>query len=157
MNLADPKHLSVPGLEGLARLLELLTNYFKVEIGHKLLDRFHFVADPSVGEGWVTDPRPDPTQPSARVIEGQGSGVSDPTRPSPTLADPQMLQASSRSPLGENEGITKLVRLANIFHLLPTAANIFLNNLVNAIVQKEAQMHFSSQKSFLQTTGQISG
>ncbi|KAJ3727975.1 hypothetical protein C8R42DRAFT_639039 [Lentinula raphanica] len=100
----EAKRLSVPGLEGLARLLELLTNYFKVEMGHKLFDCFHFVADP------------------------------------------QMLQASSRSPLGENEGITKLVRLANIFHLLPTAANIFLNNLVDAIVQKEAQMHFSSQK-----------
>ncbi|KAJ3722891.1 FAT domain-containing protein [Lentinula raphanica] len=106
MNLADPKRLSVPGLEGLARLLELLTNYFKVEIGHKLLDHFRFVADP------------------------------------------QMLQASSRSPLGENEGITKLVRLANIFHLLPAAANIFLDNLVNAIVQTEAQMHFSGQSPF---------
>ncbi|GAW08906.1 histone acetylase complex subunit [Lentinula edodes] len=106
MNLADPKRLSVPGLEGLARLLELLTNYFKVEIGHKLLDHFRFVADP------------------------------------------QMLQASSRSPLGENEGITKLVRLANIFHLLPSAANIFLDSLVNAIVQTEAQMHFSGQSPF---------
>ncbi len=106
MNLADPKRLSIPGLEGLARLLELLTNYFKVEIGHKLLDHFRFVADP------------------------------------------QMLQASSRLPLSENEGITKLVRLANIFHLLPSAANIFLENLVNAIVQTEAQMHFSSQSPF---------
>ena len=45
MNLADPKRLSIPGLEGLARLLELLTNYFKVEIGHKLLDHFRIVAD----------------------------------------------------------------------------------------------------------------
>ncbi|KAF7789373.1 hypothetical protein EIP86_000317 [Pleurotus ostreatoroseus] len=106
MNLADPKRLSIPGLEGLARLLELLTNYFKVEIGHKLLDHFRFVADP------------------------------------------QMLQASSRLPLTENEGITKLVRLANIFHLLPSAANIFLESLVNAIVQTEAQMHFSSQSPF---------
>ncbi|KAI0921097.1 hypothetical protein AcW2_006184 [Taiwanofungus camphoratus] len=106
MNLADPKRLSIPGLEGLARLLELLTNYFKVEIGHKLLDHFRFVADP------------------------------------------QMLQASSRLPLLENEGITKLVRLANIFHLLPSAANIFLENLVNAVVQTEAQMHFSGQSPF---------
>ncbi|TFK43492.1 hypothetical protein BDQ12DRAFT_731508 [Crucibulum laeve] len=106
MNLADPKRLSVPGLEGLARLLELLTNYFKVEIGHKLLDHFRIVADP------------------------------------------QMLQASSRTPLADNEGITKLVRLANIFHLLPSAANIFLENLVNAIVQTEAQMHFSTQSPF---------
>ena len=106
MNLADPKRLSVPGLEGLARLLELLTNYFKVEIGHKLLDHFRIVADT------------------------------------------QMLQASSKLPLSENEGIIKLVRLANIFHLLPSAANIFLENLVNAIVQTEAQMHFSGRSPF---------
>jgi len=39
-NLAEAKKLSVAGLEGLARFLELLTNYFKVEIGHKLLDHF---------------------------------------------------------------------------------------------------------------------
>ncbi|KAI0698576.1 hypothetical protein BC835DRAFT_1541792 [Cytidiella melzeri] len=106
MNLADPKRLSVSGLEGLARLLELLTNYFKVEIGHKLLDHFRIVADP------------------------------------------QMLQQSSRLSLMENEGITKLNRLVNIFHLLPSAANIFLDNLVNAIVQTEAQMHFSGQSPF---------
>jgi transformation/transcription domain-associated protein len=106
MNLADPKRLSVPGLEGLARLLELLTHYFKVEIGHKLLDHFRIVADP------------------------------------------QMLQASSKLPLIDNEGITKLVRLANIFHLLPSAANIFLENLVNAIVQTESHMHFSNQSPF---------
>ena len=106
MNLADPKRLSVSGLEGLARLLELLTHYFKVEIGHKLLDHFRIVADP------------------------------------------QMLQASSRLPLVDNEGITKLVRLANIFHLLPSAANIFLENLVNAIVQTEANMYFSGRTPF---------
>ncbi|KAF9222005.1 FAT-domain-containing protein [Gyrodon lividus] len=111
MNLADPKRLSVSGLEGLARLLELLINYFKVEIGHKLLDHFRIVADP------------------------------------------QMLQASSRLPLPENEGITKLVRLANIFHLLPSAANIFLENLVNAIVQTEAQMHFSGRSPFSEPLG----
>lgn len=106
MNLADPKRLSVPGLEGLARLLELLTNYFKVEIGHKLLDHFRIVADP------------------------------------------QLLQESSKLSLDDNEGITKLVRLANIFHLLPSAANIFLEPLVNAIVQTESQMHFSTKSPF---------
>ncbi|KAI6035416.1 hypothetical protein F5J12DRAFT_25544 [Pisolithus orientalis] len=111
MNLADPKRLSVSGLEGLARLLELLINYFKVEIGHKLLDHFRIVADP------------------------------------------QMLQASSRLPLPENEGITKLVQLANIFHLLPSTAHIFLENLVNAIVQTEAQMHFSDRSPFSEPLG----
>lgn len=40
VNLSDHKRLTLNGLEGLARLLELLTYYFKVEIGKKLLDHF---------------------------------------------------------------------------------------------------------------------
>ncbi|KAI9827707.1 MAG: hypothetical protein M1819_006908 [Sarea resinae] len=46
MNLQDPKRLSVAGLDGLARLLTLLTNYFKVEIGARLLDHMKTIADP---------------------------------------------------------------------------------------------------------------
>nr|XP_018259603.1 transformation/transcription domain-associated protein [Kwoniella dejecticola CBS 10117]OBR81761.1 transformation/transcription domain-associated protein [Kwoniella dejecticola CBS 10117] len=45
VNLADAKRLSVSGLDGLARFLELLTNYFKVEIGTKLLDHFKILGD----------------------------------------------------------------------------------------------------------------
>lgn len=45
MNLQDPKRLSVPGLDGLARLLTLLTSYFKVEIGSRLLDHMKHIAD----------------------------------------------------------------------------------------------------------------
>ncbi|PGH00581.1 hypothetical protein AJ80_09152 [Polytolypa hystricis UAMH7299] len=48
MNLQDPKRLSVAGLEGLARLLTLLTNYFKVEIGARLLDHMKVIADEGV-------------------------------------------------------------------------------------------------------------
>ncbi|GAA6030453.1 hypothetical protein JCM8097_009114 [Rhodosporidiobolus ruineniae] len=47
MNLADHKKLSVESLHGLARLLELLTNYFKVEIGQKLVDHFRSLAVPA--------------------------------------------------------------------------------------------------------------
>ena len=45
MNLSDPKRFTVPGLEGLARLLELLTSYFKVEIGRKRLEHYRVTAD----------------------------------------------------------------------------------------------------------------
>lgn len=45
MNLQDPKKLSVQGLDGLARLLALLTNYFKVEIGERLLAHMTTIAD----------------------------------------------------------------------------------------------------------------
>ncbi|GAB1218167.1 hypothetical protein ATERTT37_007420 [Aspergillus terreus] len=48
MNLQDPKRLTVPGLAGLARLLTLLTNYFKVEIGARLLEHMKVIADDSV-------------------------------------------------------------------------------------------------------------
>ncbi|KAI9769878.1 MAG: hypothetical protein M1839_003575 [Geoglossum umbratile] len=47
MNLSDPKRINVAGLEGLARLLTLLTNYFKVEIGARLLDHLKTFAEPS--------------------------------------------------------------------------------------------------------------
>jgi len=45
VNLADAKRLSVSGLDGLAKFLELLNNYFKVEIGIKLLDHFASLGD----------------------------------------------------------------------------------------------------------------
>lgn len=113
MNLADPKKLSVAGLEGLARLLELLTHYFKVEIGHKLLDHFRIIADP------------------------------------------QMLRASSRLPLSDNEGITKLNRLVNIFHLLPSAANIFLEKLINAVVSAEDYLQSATSSPFSEPLGKF--
>ena len=47
MNLQDPKRLTVAGLDGLARLLMLLTNYFKVEIGWRLLDHMKTIAEPN--------------------------------------------------------------------------------------------------------------
>ena len=47
MNLQDPKRLSVAGLDGLARLLTLLTNYFKVEIGARLLDHMKTLGEPN--------------------------------------------------------------------------------------------------------------
>lgn len=46
-NLQDPKRLSTHGLDNLARLLRLLTTYFKVEIGSRLLDHIKVLADAS--------------------------------------------------------------------------------------------------------------
>lgn len=44
-NLQDPKRLTTHGLDNLARLLRLLTTYFKVEIGARLLDHIKILAD----------------------------------------------------------------------------------------------------------------
>ncbi|KAI1633644.1 FAT domain-containing protein [Biscogniauxia mediterranea] len=47
-NLQDPKRLSTHGLDNLARLLRLLTTYFKVEIGARLLDHIKILAEPNL-------------------------------------------------------------------------------------------------------------
>jgi transformation/transcription domain-associated protein len=46
-SLQDPKRLTTHGLENLARLLRLLTTYFKVEIGTRLLDHIKVLAEPN--------------------------------------------------------------------------------------------------------------
>ena len=45
LNLAEARRLTPAGLEGLCRVLQLLTTYFKSEIGRKLLDHFAVWAD----------------------------------------------------------------------------------------------------------------
>ncbi|GAO18530.1 hypothetical protein UVI_02054720 [Ustilaginoidea virens] len=45
-SLSDPKKLSVHGLDNLSRLLKLLTSYFKVEIGARLLDQIDLIVEP---------------------------------------------------------------------------------------------------------------
>jgi transformation/transcription domain-associated protein len=107
VNLADAKRLSVSGLEGLARFLELLTNYFKVEIGHKLLDHFRTLS------------------------EEQG-----------------LLAAAAFSPLEDNPDIARMVRLINVFRLLPSTANMFLKTLTTLVVEAETHLHQSAPGPF---------
>ncbi|OBZ88491.1 Transcription-associated protein 1 [Choanephora cucurbitarum] len=104
--LSNHKTLSVAGLEGLARLLELLTNYFKVEIGKKLLDHL---------KQW---------------------------------AEPKVLQEAANKPLSENHEIKIIVAILNIFHLLPAAAHIFLDELVIVVLEMEGHLRRSVSSPF---------
>lgn len=106
VNLADARRLSVSGLEGLARFLELLTNYFKVEIGVKLLDHFR------------------------------------------SLADPNMLASAAVKPYEDNQDIARMVRLVNVFRLLPSAANTFLKDLTVLVADAESKLHQSQPGPF---------
>lgn len=106
VNLADARRLSVSGLEGLARFLELLTNYFKVEIGVKLLDHFR------------------------------------------SLADPNMLANAAVKPYEDNQDIARMVRLVNVFRLLPSAANTFLKDLTMLVADAESKLHQSQPGPF---------
>ncbi|KAI9481535.1 MAG: hypothetical protein EXX96DRAFT_217391 [Benjaminiella poitrasii] len=104
--LSNHKTLSVAGLEGLARLLELLTHYFKVEIGKKLLDHLKL---------W---------------------------------AEPVTLQDIAGKPLSENHEIKIIVAILNIFHLLPAAAHIFLDELITAVLEMESHLRRSVSSPF---------
>ncbi|KAI8989366.1 hypothetical protein BDB01DRAFT_537511 [Pilobolus umbonatus] len=104
--LSNHKTLSVAGLEGLARLLELLTNYFKVEIGKKLLDHL---------KQW---------------------------------AEPKVLQEAAGKPLSENHEVKIMVAILNIFHLLPPAAHIFLDDLVTNVLEMEHHLSRSISSPF---------
>lgn len=106
MNLADASKLTVASLEGLARLLSLLTNYFKVEIATKLIDHFK------------------------------------------TLATDDMLREAAYGPMNDNDTINKLVRLLDIFHLLPPAANTYLEQVVELVVITESKLHATSPTPF---------
>ena len=104
--LSNHKTLSVAGLEGLARLLELLTNYFKVEIGKKLLDHL---------KQW---------------------------------AEPKVLQEAAGKSLGENHEVKIIAAILNIFHLLPAAAHIFLDDLVSVVLEMEIHLRRSISSPF---------
>ncbi|KAJ3029169.1 UNVERIFIED_CONTAM: hypothetical protein HDU68_012852 [Siphonaria sp. JEL0065] len=106
VNLQEYKRLTVSGLEGLARLLELLTSYFKVEIGKKLLDHCRQWAEPSV-----------------------------------------LANAAGR-PLSEIEEIKIIVAILNVFHLLPSAANCFLEEMVKTVLDLEAGLRRTISSPF---------
>ncbi|KAJ3344480.1 hypothetical protein HDU83_005150 [Entophlyctis luteolus] len=106
VNLQEYKRLTVSGLEGLARLLELLTSYFKVEIGKKLLDHCR---------SW---------------------------------AEPPVLANASGKPLTEIEEIKIMVGILNVFHLLPAAANCFMEELVKTVLDLEAGLRRTISSPF---------
>ncbi|PGH01393.1 hypothetical protein AJ79_07934 [Helicocarpus griseus UAMH5409] len=106
MNLQDPKRLSVAGLDGLARLLTLLTNYFKVEIGSRLLDHMKIIADDSI------------------------------------------LQRVSFSLIEQSPSMKIVAAIFNIFHLLPSAATTFMEQLVNKVLALEERLRRTSNSPF---------
>lgn len=106
MNLSDHRRLTVSGLECLARLLELLTNYFKVEIGRKLLDHL---------KAW---------------------------------AEPATIQDAAGKPLSENHEIKIITAILNIFHLLPSAAVTFLDDMILAVLDLESRLRRSHSSPF---------
>ena len=106
MNVQDARKLSVEGLEGLRTLLQLLTNYFKVEIGTRLLDHMKVIAESSLLH-----------KVSFTLIESQ----------------PKMKVVTA---------------IFSVFHLLPTSAAMFLNTLIERLLDLEAHLRRTRSSPF---------
>ncbi|KAI5365365.1 putative transcription-associated protein [Septoria linicola] len=106
MNVQDPRKLSVEGLEGLRTLLQLLHNYFKVEIGTRLLDHMEKIAD-----------GPTLQKVSFQLIEAQ----------------PKMKVVTA---------------IFSVFHLLPNQAAMFLQNLVQRVLDLETSLRRTRSSPF---------
>ncbi|XP_022879771.1 transcription-associated protein 1-like isoform X2 [Olea europaea var. sylvestris] len=97
VNLAHTKNLNMPLLQGLARLLELLSNWFNVTLGGKLLEHL---------KKWL---------------------------------DPEKLAQCQKSwKAGEEPKIAAAI--IELFHLLPSAAGMFLDELVSLTIDLEAAL-----------------
>ncbi|KAL6959953.1 non-specific serine,threonine protein kinase [Sarracenia purpurea var. burkii] len=97
VNLAHTKNLSMPLLQGLARLLELLSNWFNVTLGGKLLEHL---------KKWL---------------------------------EPEKLAQCQKSwKAGEEPKIAAAI--IELFHLLPSAAGKFLDDLVTLTIDLETAL-----------------
>lgn len=130
MTLADPSRLTMAGLDGLARVLELLTSYFKVEIGTKLLSHMQAIATPA-------------------IVERAGQGALD----GPLYAETHQLLQPRQS--RESEPIETLAAIVRVFHLLPPAANAFMDPLVAQVVQIEQMLKRSGPTPFTKPLAQF--
>lgn len=130
MTLADASRLTVAGLDGLARLLELLTSYFKVEIGTKLLSHMQVIAQPAVME-----------RSSRGALEG------------PLYADAHQLLHPRQ--LRDSEPIETLAAIVNVFHLLPPAANTFMDRLVAQVCEVETMLKRNGPTPFTKPLAQF--
>ncbi|PWN24918.1 hypothetical protein BDZ90DRAFT_281903 [Jaminaea rosea] len=121
--LADPSKLTVVGLDGLARLLKLLTTYFKVEIGSKLLSHMQHISQNV-------------------VLEKASEGDLDP----PKWADAHHL-LHSKLPR-DSDVIETLCAIVRVFPLLPSAAVQFMDQLVSTVIDIEATLRRSGATPF---------
>ncbi|XP_059293060.1 uncharacterized protein LOC132046449 isoform X1 [Lycium ferocissimum] len=97
VNLAHTKNLSMPLLQGLARLLELLSNWFNVTLGGKLLEHLRKWLEPE-----------------------------------------KLAQCQKAWKAGEEPKIAAAI--IELFHLLPSAAGKFLDELVTLTIDLEAAL-----------------
>jgi hypothetical protein len=131
---ANHKHLSLPLLQGLARLLELLSNWFNVTLGEKLIDHLNKWLEPEkllqASHVPLTLALPQPLSLSPRTPPPPPLSLS-----LSLISVPPRLQARNSWKPGEEAKIAD--SLINLFHLLPSMAIKFLDDLVQLTIKLE--------------------
>lgn len=121
VNLAYTKSLSMPLLQGLARLLELLSNWFNVNLGVKLLDHL---------KKWL---EPD------KLAQSQKSWK---TGDEPKVAAGMFIRFPFSSYFFWKvcNFLFLVAAMIELFHLLPPAAGKFLDELVTLTIELEGAL-----------------
>ena len=67
--------------------------------------------------------------------------------------EPQKLEDLSLRPLGDVEDINIMSEILNVFHMLPTAADVFMDDIITTILDLEAMVHRTVSSPFRKSLG----
>lgn len=124
-SLGEPRHLTLAAVEGLRRILQLFSHFFKAEIGRKLLDHLHSWADQhNAASGSSMNPHP-----STDTTSGQ-------------------LNTSSPSFMVAPSDIKVVTTIMDLFCLLPSCGQMFVGELTLTVLQLESALKKRASSPF---------
>lgn len=132
VNLAHTKNLSMPLLQGLARLLELLSNWFNVTLGGKLLEHL---------KKWLEPEKLAQSQKSWKAGEEPKIAAGNASRFYLLMEKSYRLYKLSLDCTSDIMLVFMLyAAIIELFHLLPLAASKFLDELVTLTIELEGAL-----------------
>lgn len=137
-SLGEPRHLNLAAVEGLRRILQIFSHFFKAEIGRKLLDHLYAWAgqqntEASSGVTPVVNPATAAPAPGA-----------NPLSPKFSTAFPSKGILAEQSS-GEIRIITAIMEL---FCLLPNCGQMFMGELFEVVMQLESVLRIRASSPF---------
>lgn len=126
VNLAHTKNLNMPLLQGLARLLELLSNWFNVTLGGKLLEHL---------KKWLEPEKLAQSQKSWKAGEEPKIAAGN-----HVLGKYITTDVWSCDLIRTQLFVFSVAAIIELFHLLPQAASKFLDELVTLTIDLEAAL-----------------
>lgn len=117
-SLGEPKHLNLAAVEGLRRILQLFSHFFKAEIGRKLLDHLHAWAEQQCG------------------TEPQTSSVLSPGKAHLVISTENSME------------VKVMTAIMELFCLLPNCGQMFMSELVQVVLRLESALRKMASSPF---------